>query len=390
MRPLTLLAAATVLVALLAGCSSKPEAPDASLPTPSGGGPGDGSAPAGNATRAQMEFRGGFQETEVAVSESFAPTEACTLSECPRRSVDLTPLVPPDVPVELSVSLSVDGDLFAFLETSEDVSIVQSSSESSGEEISLDALLVRSPSGTVTLVLMAEFFAFESLPEGASATGTAHTVVRSSVVPAYVPVSVQLGPGETVNATGDGLEQFVAFAPDGVIVRDVTEPFGVTLPATAAAGSYTLFAVADEAVRLFGPPGRPLAAQRLLHMQTDAVPLQSGAPATWEAAVPGLPVWIGVVLESSEVVPGCCSAGSYTGPHEVRLVGPGNVDVILEQNDCLLPALECPMALVFSYYAYWYGSGFLSEQLVPGAYTATVTADQAVHAQAYTTAVYIA
>lgn len=386
MRILPLLAVAAVSLTLLAGCSSKPDVADASLPVP-GEGAEMAAAAAVNQTKVQLQFAGGYKESDLPVAETFAPTDLCTFSSCPERPIDLAAVAPADVPVELSVVLSVNSNFGAYLDYDPDeVSIVQYSTESSSGTIAIDALLVRSGAGALQLVIVPEFPSFDALAAGPSVTGNVHSVVRASVVPAYVPVAVQLGPGEVLNATGDGLEQLVAYAPDGSTVRDTTKPFGLAIPDGAPTGTYILFVVADEAVRLLGPD-RTLTAHRLVFMETEPVDLASGQPSTWEMPIPGLPVEVGVALESKETVPDCCSAASYLGPRTIGITAPGNVAILTEETDCL-PLMGCPFTPL-GRFSWWYGSEFLDEHLVPGTYAATVTPDQANNAQAFSWAVYI-
>ena len=384
MRLLPLLAFA---VLLLAGCSSKPPAPAGA---PAATGTDDGYAPLlGNDTLYPMQFAGGYREAEMPVAASFAPTDVCLFvgSMCPEKVIDLTPVLPTDVPVELSVSLAVNGDVNAYIDGDDAVSIVQYSSDSESSKTTIDVLLVRGAEGAVTLHVRPFFLSGDDAASGVSATGTAHSVVRASVVPAYVPVSVLLNPGESVNATGDGLEQLVAYPPGGgPAVRDLTAPFGFQGPATGPAGTYILFATADEAVRFMGP-NRTLSAHRLVFMDTEPVDLVSGQEATWDMAVPGLPVEAGVVLESKDTVPGCCAAGSFIGSRSVALLAPGNVQVISDTFSCTL-VVACSATLL-GYTSQWYGSAFLDEHLVPGTYTATVKPDQTNAAEAYSWAMYI-
>lgn len=388
MRLLPLLAFALLL---MAGCSSKPSAPAAAAPQPAGG--GDGGAPQpGNDTLYLLQFAGGYREAELPVAVTFAQTDTCLFlgrSVCPEKSVDLTPIVPPGVPVELSVTLAVNSNFNAYITGDDAVSIVQYSSDYGSGTISIDVLLIRGGEGAVALTVQPVFPSADGAAAGPSATGTAHSVVRASVVPAYVPVAVELNPGETVNATGDGLEQLVAYPPGGgPPVRDLTAPFGFQVPASGPAGTYILFATADEAVRLMGPgPNRTLSAHRLVYLQTDPVDLVSGQEATWDMAIPGLPVEAGVVLESKDTVPDCCSAGSFVGSRAVSLTAPGNVQVIMDHYDCML-VVACSMTLLGNT-SEWYGAPFLDEHLVPGTYTASVKADQTNASQAFSWALYI-
>jgi hypothetical protein len=381
MRVLPLL----VLALLLAGCSSKAPAAAPVAPDPLAAGP-DAAAPA-NVTQQVLRFAGGDREASLAVDESVAATDTCifTSATCTPHTVDLTALVPTDVPVELSVNLAAPNTVYAYVYGDDGVSVVQYSSDRQGGGWSIDVLVVRGGEGTVQLVLYQYYPSAQSGGQPSAVTGTAHSAVRSSLVPADVPVSVDLGPGDVVNATGD-IEQFVAFPPSGPALRDLTYPFGIAIPAGAPTGRWTLFALADEAVRLTGPD-RTLVAHRLAYSETEPVDLASGQEATWAMPVDRLPVDVGVVILSKDTVPDCCAAAAFMGSSRVALTSPGNVQVITDQDDCI-PFVSCNF-LVLGSSSTWRSAGFLDEHLVPGTYTASVTADQANGFQAYSWALTV-
>lgn len=391
MRVLPLLVLAAVLLAALAGCSSKPDgagpaAADAAAATQTSGA---AASAAGNRTLFVLQFAGGAREAEIPVSETFAASDVCPfITSCPTRAIDLTPIVPPDLPVELTIALTADTNFNAYVQAGEGVTFVQYSSENNGNQASIDILAVRGADGTLQLVLQQFFPSFQSTSGQGTVSGTAHSAVRATVVPAYVPVTVELQPGDVVNATGD-IEQLVAYPPgsSGAALRDLTYPFSLAVPADGPGGTYTLIVAADEAVRLTGP-NRTLVAHRLSYTATDPVDVPAGQETTWEMPVSGLPVLAGVALTTKETVPDCCSVAAYPGTHDVGLVAPGNVPVLTSHQDCV-PLVDCPFTVIGGY-TFSYRSDLLDEHLLPGTYTASVASDHANNIQAYSWALTVA
>lgn len=376
-----------VALLLLAGCASDP--PAASVADPI-----DGAAPLdgpdeGNLTLTPLRFAGEDREASLPIEMTFAATDQCLLgfTACPYQRVDLTPLIPVDVPVELSVTLQVNTNVQGGVTGSEEVSFVMYSVEENQDRLRFDVLLVRSAAGVVELVLGALVPSMDQLQSGGLITGTAHTIARADVVPAYVPVAVPLGPGDVVEARGGGLEQLVVFPPAGDAIRVTTAPFQVELPADAADGQYFLFAVADEAVRMSGP-NATLVAHRLVHLWGDPVDVPMAQETTWPLEIPGFPLMVGLEIQSKRNVPDCCGVASYMGPRHVTVTTPANVEVVAEDVDCL-PFMGCPLNPIGTSSNGYY-TEFLDEHLVPGTYTASVLIDQANNMQAYAWALYIA
>ncbi|HJQ93855.1 MAG TPA: hypothetical protein VJ874_06175, partial [Candidatus Thermoplasmatota archaeon] len=96
---------------LLAGCSGDPDpAPGTLGPTDGLSGPAD--APL-NATQDRLAFGADAQEQTFAQDGTIALGESCLpfggVVPCTgERVIDLTPIVPPDVPVQVTVSLEDD------------------------------------------------------------------------------------------------------------------------------------------------------------------------------------------------------------------------------------------------------------------------------------------
>ena len=375
-----------VALLFLAGCASDPPAVSEADLTAAAD---PAQAPdAGNTTLLPLRFAGGDREASMPIEFTFAPTENCILgfTECPFQRVDLTPLIPVDAPVELSVTLDSNTNTQGGVSGNDAVSFVMYSQERDQGQVRIHALLVRSADGVVELALGPIFPSADQMQSGGRVTGTAHTIARADVVPAYVPVAVQLGPGDVVEARGGGLEQLVVFPPSGDAIRITTAPFQVELPADAPAGQYFLFAEADEAVRMAGP-NATLVAHRLVYLEGDPVDVPMAQPTTWPLEIPGFPLIVGIEIESKRNVPDCCGVASYMGPRHVKMTTPANVDVLVEDVDCL-PLMGCPLNPIGTS-SNGYNTEFLDEHLVPGTYTASVLIDQANNMQAYAWAVYI-
>jgi hypothetical protein len=323
-----------------------------------------------------MRFAGGDREATLPVQVDFGPADACFLQDlgvCPqaRKTVDLTPVIPADAPVELSITLKGNGNYnFDFATT--DATLLRSDENYQSGTILLDATLVRSGSGTVTLVVDFEFASVDAAAQGAGLKGTAHSVARADVVPPFVPVAVDLRPNDTLATFGGSVQQLVVFPPGGLpALRDLTVPFNVTIPADAPAGTYLVMVAGDDATTLFGPDA-PLKAHLLAFVQGPPTDLAPNGETAWDFTLDGQPVEAGVLIESKDAAPGV-GGPVLLGSHSVTLTSPQNVDVLGGAGGSTCLATCGFTALGRESWAY--GSPFLEEHLVPGAYHATVKAD---------------
>lgn len=380
MRWSVVLAAALVL----AGCSSKddPSAPAVGIAATD--------LEAGNLTQTvfPLAFAGGTREADLPISETFAATDACLFGfpDClggGERTYDLAPVVPAEVPVEMSIVIASQAEMGVDFEM-EDAQFIRFSEEQNGGDIRIDATLVRAQSGTVRLVITFEFPNPDTL-QGLTVEGTVHTVTRADVVPSFLPVAVRLGPGDVVNATGDGLEHFVAFPPTGEPLRALQFPFSLQVPEGGPSGTWILIGDADEALRLFGP-NRTLAARLLEFVQTTPVDVAPNQATSFTMDVPGPPLHAGVAFQSKEVADLFLHGLTLLGNHQVVLVSPDRVDVLAGSATC---QPVCDLAFIGEIDDFGYSSAFLDEHLKAGSYEATVTMETSNDVQAYGFALYI-
>lgn len=374
---------AVVAALLLAGCSSK-GTPEAQI-----GIPATDLAP-GNVTRTvfPLQFAGGTREASLPISETFSAGDACIIDfpDCvggaAERSIDLTSIVPAEVPVEMSIEVSADANVDLDFEMA-DTQFIRLSQDGNGDTTRIDATLVRSAAGTITLVITYEFPGFGSA-QGFVLEGLVHTVTRADVVPSFLPVAVELGPGDVVNATGDGLEHFVAIPPQGLPLRAVQYPFSLTVPDDGARGTWFLIGDADEAIRMTGP-NRTLTARLLEFTATAPVDLAPNQGTSFPMEVAGQPLAVGVEIESKPTPAGFFSGASFLGNHQVSMRTPGQVEVLGTQATC---TPWCDFSILGGL-TQGFHSAFLSEHLVPGTYEATVTLETANDLQAYAWAISV-
>lgn len=386
---------ALVAALVLAGCASKDGAPAPTV------GIAATDLEAGNLTQTMfpLAFEGGTREAELSISETFAVNDACFFGfpDCLGASVrtyDLTPIIPAEVPVEMSIQMDSQADLDVDFEL-EDAQFIQTSDDADGGggggggggDERFDALLVRTESGTVTMTLRYGFPGPDSA-QGVTVTGVAHTVTRSDVVPSFLPVAIRLEPGDVVNATGDGLEHFVAFPPSGEPLRALQYPFSLEVPEDGPAGTWVLIGDADEALRLVGP-NRTLSARLLESVETTPVDVVPNQATSFTMDVPGFPLHAGVGFQSKRVADSFFGGLTLVGNHEVALVSPEQVDVLDGAMMTCSPAF-CDMSFIGGIDdEYAFSSGFLNEYLVPGSYEATVTMEASNDVQAYAFALYV-
>jgi hypothetical protein len=255
--------------------------------------------------------------------------------------------------------------------------------------VTIDTLLVRASAGAVTLEIL--YFQPDLANPQASNTveGAVHTVTRVEVVPPYVPVALALKPGDRINATGDGLDQLALLTPQGKVLRDLTFPYNLTVPADAPAGTYIAFAQAEAAAVLYGPAGTTLSARLLEFTSTTPVDLAPNADTAWDMAVDAQPIVAGVQLLSKATAPTCCTAvAPVVGSHKITLNSPDNVDVLGDASATCGPTPWCGFG-VLGQMGWGYGSSLLDEHLVPGTYHATVHMDVSNNMQGYSWAVFV-
>ncbi|MFA5944784.1 MAG: hypothetical protein WC876_10000 [Candidatus Thermoplasmatota archaeon] len=355
-----------VAAVLFSGCSAK------ETPAPEIGIPATDLA-AGNVTQTifPLAFAGGTREADLQFEESFGPTDGCTFGfpECPatsQRVLDLVAAVPAEAPVELTIKTDQDSNVNLELLTT-DTTILQMSDEGTGSGTTMSLLLVRAPSGTISLQLT---MLSGIDPDGATVVVAVHSVTRADVVPSLLPVAIELGPGDVVNATGDGLEHFVAFPPSGPALRAVQYPFSLRVPEDGAKGTYVLIGDADEALRLTGP-NRTLSARLLDYAETTAVDIPANQATSFTMDVVGRPLRVGVVLETKDDVAGFFGAMDILGPHTPTLVSPDNVQVLQDNQESASCVPWCSFTLIGGF-SRGYVSADLDEHLMAGTFTATV------------------
>jgi hypothetical protein len=377
---------ALVAALVMAGCASKDDAPAQVV------GIAATDLEAGNLTQTMfpLAFGGGTREADLSISETYAPTDACFFGfpDCvgaAERAYDLTPAIPAEVPVEMSIELTGQGSLDVDFELT-GAQFIQLSQEENGPTTRIDATLVRSSSGTVAMLITFEFPTPDAA-QGVTVEGSVHTVTRADVVPSFLPVALRLEPGDVVNATGDGLEHLVAFPPSGEPLRAVQYPFSLSIPEDAPAGTWVLIGDADEAIRLLGP-NRTLEARLLEFVETPPVDVAPNQATSFTMDVPGFPLHAGIAFQSKPAAPDLFLSGvTVLGNHQVALLSPDRVDVISGSATC---QPFCDFSMIGGIDGMGYSSGFLNEHLKAGTYEATVTMETSNDVQAYSFALYIA
>jgi hypothetical protein len=374
---------------LVSGCSS-PEKATANDATPLGQ-PTAADAP--NATvLAPLRFAGETAEASLPIEDSFAAQDGCTfgISSCPptsQHTYDLTPLVPANVPVELSAAITADASYNMWLENKDAQSLLFSQKYNQGTT-TIDTTLVRAAAGTVMLVVQFYNFDLANPQPSVAFKGAVHSVSRNDVVPVDLPVAVQLQPGDHLNATADGLVQLVAYPPHGAPLRVVTGPYNITIPADAPSGTYIVLASAEEAVHLSGPAGASLQARLLDFTVSDPVDVASNADTSWDMAVPGQPLMVGVqMMSKGSFGQGSSSILPLVGSHKASLQAPGNVEVLTDSSaDC---GVTWCQFVILGQTGWGYASPFIDEHLSPGSYHATVSMKTSNNMQAYSWAMSV-
>lgn len=321
-----------------------------------------------NATQVQLRFDATDAEATHAEDLAIPVGETCMpfMEAVPctsRRTVDLTALVPPDVPVQLAYSVDDDAQAGAFvssfIEIEQGTVTYQDDDEDNGGDETV-VVIIMEPGGTVHLVVEQYFTGLP--PQSTTLQVAARSVVRPDVVPSYLPVSVDLEAGDVLLAAGDGLEDFVVVPPGGAAIHHLG-PFEYN---ATSGGRHIVIAEGQGDIKLFGPPGTALKA--LIVQETMGTPheVPSGQDVTWEFTVDGVPLYVGFVIQTVDAAGAGFAVGAFHGNFRVAIERLGATLLEVDVDDCTLP-IQCGFNLVGGSDTRYY-SEHLHEGLGPGSY----------------------
>lgn len=359
---------ALVLVAalLLSGCASDDPVDD---PTPVA--QAGGTVPFASVPQDPLRFASGDFEGGLADTATFSITEQCFF-DCElaggEQVFDLSAIVPPQAPVELTVSVFGARASMTF----EDATALGAGDgdfgDFDGQATVFGIVVTRAEAGKVLLhVYNPGGF---GLPPNAAPTADweARSVVRADRLVAGVPAAIELQPGESLNLTGSDVEEALLIAPDGTMTRDQAAPFQVT--ANGTAGTYILLMGGSGSTQVLGP-AVPMSAKRMTTVQDEPRALASGSETSWTFTPDGVPLDVGLTLHSAPapVDPfggGFPSMTAFSTGWQLSLTAPGNVVLIQEDDSFCSPFCG-------GGFRYTTSTEFLDERLRPGEYQVSVT-----------------
>lgn len=323
-----------------------------------------------------LNFASGDYEALASFEATFTGTDSCfpQCSGTARQVIDLTPYVPAEAPVELTVNIQHDGSVESTLIFEEATPIRQDregGGQGGGGATQLSALMVRNSAGTVELRLTHRIN--PGSPNGVTATIEVRSVVRADVLVPGIPAAVNLPPGSILNFTNDELEQAVLITGDGTVVRDLDTPFSLQVP-NGTGDSIVMVLGGDT--KVLGP-NVTMEARRVVEEMTPPKDLAAGET-TLQLDAPKAPLLLGVVISSKNSGVPFLDGPSVLGPFQVTVTSPANVAVL--EEDCQggggggFPL--CGAALAFGGDDAYFQTAFLDEYLVPGAYTVSITTQQ--------------
>lgn len=365
MRPILALALVTGL--LLSGCASDGDA-DTSLTTTVAG--DDAGIPYVQ-ERTPLRFATDDYEGNLTGQADFAIQEPCVFignaDDCGagERRIDLTPIVPPNAPVELVVKVYRANADLVFDEAFALGTDQEGYGEFDGQTSTFAPIVVRGDAGKVTLRVFNPG-GFGPPPEpNPSVTYVATSVVRAGLLVPGVPATMRLQPGETLNLTSNAIDDVLLIAPDGTQARDDAAPFELT--ANGTAGDYTVLLRGREATPVYGP-NVTMTARRLARVEDDARTLAPGTT-DWVFPVAGIPVQVGMILRSAppEAPVFAGSPTSFVTEFSLSITAPSGVVVLEATNDDFCGPF-CGGGFEFTTY-----SAYLDEQLRAGDYAVSVT-----------------
>jgi plastocyanin len=307
-------------ILLLSGCAAKPAHPASQSDAASG----TGAVPLA-AAPVPLHFGAGSSESAESFSATFQATDSC-VPECSGsadQKFDITQDIPADAPVELTIALHGVGQGFNVHLVYVDTGETKFQSQRNGAEQTIAALLVRGASGSVQLEISKQFARF-----GVNGTSTSttigidvHSVVRADLLAPFIPATVKLNAGDTLNFTSMSLTEVVVIGPSST-VRDLEAPFTVAVNVT---GSYTILVQGDEATQVLGP-NTTMTARRVTTIMGEPHDVVSGQDTSWQFTTT-VPLQVGVRL-SNKANAGPIAAGAFLGPFSVKVTSPSNVDVV--------------------------------------------------------------
>lgn len=323
----------------------------------------------------QKRITGSFEPQETGVGGGF-------FTGAFQAHIDLSDLVPEDVPVRLEASVRLDALEIPLVGPTGRVDPVDNDTvwyekdwrtpEAGRGE--LKGVVKRSPEGSVGLLLEAYVPGHEPPPDVQYVVEAKATAVADEV-PDGVPVAFGLGGNETVvfEARGEGDAQVLVYSPDDEIVGRVsvldeqewTSPRGMAgeYVVMAAHGSGSLRIV--QQVESGEDPGslRALGFERERGEPVDVEPMDA---TSWTFEVDRVPLRVRL---------------SLVGPDGDAWVcfGTASVSLASPQDQVIGRAVECPSPtnVPFLYEEEWTWSTHVGdERVVPGTYEVVVEADQ--------------
>lgn len=293
---------------------------------------------------------------------------------CTAESViDLTPIIPYEVPVQVSLKLTDDAGPGAFVSMNvrlEQASI--SSYQSTGEDDDLVVVVVLMAGGKVEAVVT-QFFPSFLPPAETKFTLEARSVVRPTVFPTYLPIALQLAPGDLLRAEGDKLDDFVVIPPGGRAIHHLgPHEYNATSP-----GRHIVVALGQGDINLRGPASTVL--RPLLIQFAEGAPhaVSAAQPdASWGFNIEGVPLIVGLVIETQEAAAGL-GVLSFHGDYEVAITYGGAKVLTATESGC---TPSCEFTFIGDFRGTSYGT-YLDERFGPGDYEATVHFDTAASIQ---------
>lgn len=371
-----------VAVALLAGCTQEPVPETESATTTTTAAPGGAAAflQLANRTLPALHFDvGEFNATRL-LEGSFPTPNTCVIDFCPEQqaSHDLTADVPANAPVDVTVTVESQTCIDAWLHIDDGVAPYDTYGSVTSDG-SLATRLVRSTSTTVSLSLRNCSLLVSDL--GATSvpyTAEVRTAVRSTVLPTYLPVALTLQPGDELQAMGEGLQSLVV-VPPGQAPLHLLESFAYTVPSDGPAGRYIVAAKGAGDAMLHGTRGT-MQALTVTFLASEPVAMPSGQPIDIDLAIPGVPVYGGVLLRSQRSLNGN-AVMAFIGDYSVTFLQGGVELDRYTQSGCIPACNFTPIG----YASDGMGLGYFPEGLRPGSLNVHVTnsASNAYEAYAY-------
>lgn len=310
---------ALMLTAGLAGCigsNSEPSAGSSDVEAQDADGTAglEGDASPGNETTT-LDYDTGNETRTLWSNGSFAPQDACFPAGCPTgnamRTVDITDIIPPEAPVNVSVAINYTAPEFISSMNAwfnlEDASLHEVTTRYQPGEVLLEGLIMRGEQGTVEATLQLNIPTPATEPEPNHETDytlQAKAQPEPNIVPSGLPVELPLTPGENITAQAVDEDEiaFRVYDPDDDAIAHIETDNGTAtwqVPHDLSEGDYVLANTWTSDITLQADTAGTLRGLLIEVDLSDPTSYEGSGEVEWSFDTRQDPLWAGIYVQTS-------------------------------------------------------------------------------------------